>query len=225
MSRAENPFQSGVRWVKKIFTGGRIEEEVKIPTIAEAASWSMRQDVWLGSVGEKAKLGSASEVPIATFMESLSTPDRANVTAFVQFMYGLSSPLPYDLAVTAVGSATKGVDTLSRTFNDIDLRVLHSVKGVAAREVVVEQLRDSIRTHLIEHGLEFEENENTLSTIITKSGSRFADFYNRDPSFIVNFGQGHPLHVSLSGADNPPLEKYLTYEVDRARPFSLLFRS
>lgn len=188
---------------------------------------------------------SANELTPENYLASLSEQDRAHVVSFLSYASALRASLnDVGLAVTAVGSSVKPESERHHPVGDIDLRFLNSAPPEGElRQHTVGFIRDSIRTHLQATGVEFEENDATVSSRMVEGSSSgwqedpqtgekkwveqkgllpFVDWYNDDPSFIVKYPEGLPLQLSISGVDNWDLDTYLRKEREHNAHFVLL---
>lgn len=181
---------------------------------------------------------SNNEIPKDTYLEGLVEVDRIHVEGFLDFAKRLHGSLEgLGMAVIAVGSSVRSEEQRHHPTQDIDLRVLNAMDSVDLRTVAVASIRDGIRGYLQAGGLEFEESDDTTEVRMVKGESYdpvtkvsvpsllpFMDWYNNDPSFVVKFAEGLPLHLSISGHDNPDMEYYLSKERANNSTFSLLYK-
>ncbi len=191
-----------------------------------------RVDVVLTAQNLLGEPRSANELSRETYLASLSEHDRAHVADFLTYASELRALLnEVGLAVTVVGSSTRPESERHHPIEDIDLRILNSAPpGSEQRQQVVESIKNSIRAHLQTMGMKFEEDNVTVSSIMVRStsgsGQRelepFLDWYNDDPSFVVKYPEGLPLHISISGLYNLDLDRYLRKEREHNGRFALL---
>lgn len=172
---------------------------------------------------------SVNELTTSAYLETLNEQDRAHVQDFLSYAEVLHQSLNgVDLAVTAAGSSVRSEAQRHQPMGDIDLRVLNSAPvNSELRQNTVDFIRDSIRGYLQSTGVKFEEDKATEETNWVKESRGdmvpFLDWYNNDPSFTVNYPEGHPLHFSISGVDNFDLQKYLRIEREHNGYFVVLY--
>jgi hypothetical protein len=204
--------------------------------MVEAIKSNSRFENWKSDFGGKLRaaaegyglITSKREVAWQSYLESLDETDRKHVLKFTAFMEELAETLPFPIGITAVGSTTRPERLRLSPIDDIDLRILNGEVELADRLKASELLRSEIRGYLEKSGCIFLELDSTTTVHRIKQGADlipFADFYNNDPSFLVLFKDSLPLHLSISGYDNPPLGDYLTSERKSNSHFSLLFIS
>jgi len=175
-----------------------------------------------------------NELSIEAYLENLTEQDRENVQRFLTLAEELDEDLPFfRIAVTAVGSTTFPEEKRLQPPEDIDLRILNSApENSLERETAILELQGSMRKQLMEQKLGFTEDHSTGFKRIVEgySGGKkellpFVDYYNNDPSFTVQFPEGLPFHISLSGVDNYNLDSYLKKERKDNGHFALLYKS
>lgn len=163
--------------------------------------------------GEVVRINSYShkEKSRTDYLANLSEFDRLHVLHFLGFIMGLQTMFPdTDIAVIAVGSSTKPKTKRKDPINDLDFRILNSeATNSNTRQSIIACIQTAIHGYLEENQIPFDYSENTR-TINHVTG--WVDWYNNDPSFITKQDQGLPLHISVSGLNNPPLRKYLRKE-------------
>ena len=189
--------------------------------------------------------GSANELAPENYLASLSEQDRAHVTSFLTYASALRTSLNgTDLAVTAVGSSVRSESERHHPVRDIDLRILNSAPPKSElRQHAVGFIKDSIRTYLQAAGVEFAEDDATVSSRMVEGSSSgwqedpqtgerkwveqkgllpYVDWYNNDPSFTIGYPEGLPVQLSISGVDNWDLNTYLRKERENNGHFVLL---
>lgn len=181
---------------------------------------------------------SDNELTPEVYLQTLSEKDRRHVTSFIDFARSLDQSLQnVRLAVTAVGSTVRPESLRHHPPEDIDLRVLNSATaGSEERVKTIAFLRDgAIPGYLKNSGVDFEETNcteerrmvkgittDTNTGEITEELVPYLDWYNEDPSLVVNYREGLPLQISISGATNYDLDKYLRGERINNSYFSVL---
>jgi hypothetical protein len=207
--------------------------------------------IFSGLRGRFVELGnsrkSANEISSETYYATLAEVDRKHVEAFIEWVGDLDEAI-YEtpeyssqvIVVNAVGSSVMPEEKRFRGVNDIDLRVLSSARSKSPeRKALIEFITNSIRTHLENINVKYEEDDCTdntrwiKGTLINPNTHEskieqmpYIDWYNDDPSFKVTFEDGgKPLHISILGLGNPDLGKYLKMEAKNKGFFSSLFNS
>lgn len=182
---------------------------------------------------------SDNELTPDRYLQTLGEQDRKHVTSFIDFTRSLDQSLQnVRLAVTAVGSTVRPESLRHHPPRDIDLRVLHSAPTKSEeRAKTIALLRDSaIPGYLRNSGVDFEEADYTeerrllVEEIsvdaetgeIKKELMPYFDWYNEDPSLVVNYSEGLPLQISISGTTKYDLDKYLRGERINNSYFSVL---
>lgn len=166
------------------------------------------------------QLKSRHELPVQTYLQTLKTRNRQNVQNFAAFLQSVD-PDTTHLALIAVGSSVRPQTLQDHPVEDIDLRILNSAPTDSAkRKVVIAFLLNGIRGYLTDK-FEFEESKHTVTSY--KSG--YIGWYNTDPSFVARRHKRFPLHISVSGIDNYPMNRYLTKERQHNGYFSLLLKT
>lgn len=170
-----------------------------------------------------------SEQRAEAYLATLDKATRVNVTRFVDFARELQPRMGETrIAVIAVGSSTRPEER-NHPVHDIDLRILNSAEPVSeARLATIRTIGDAVRDYLQSAQIPSVESRRTANESMVPAdswlGKSFEDFYNRDPSFTTKLGDGLPLHISLSGADNFALDQYLQIEKDRGTSTVLLVK-
>ncbi len=174
------------------------------------------------------------ELSAEEYLKALTEQDRENMQSILSFTESLDQKLPYArIAITAVGSTMYPKEQRHHPAEDIDLRILNSAPvNSLEREDTILELQDAIRNHLTEQELDYTEDDRTVSTKLIEgySGGEkelvpFTDYDNSDLSFTVQFPQGLPFHISLSGLNNIDLDSYLEAERKNNGHFALLYQS
>jgi hypothetical protein len=183
--------------------------------------------------------GQIDEARKEVYLASLSERDRQNVENFLSVHRRLKEQLgTIDIAITAVGSTSKTESKRHHAPEDIDLRILNSAEiGSEERKEAIEIIRSGIRHYLNEQQINYEENDYTFEQHMVegfrydpitfeknKELMPYADWYNNEPSFEFSYDYGLPLHISISGLDNPPLHEYLQNE-QNARTSTVLLET
>lgn len=178
-----------------------------------------------------------NELTAERYCQTLSEQDRIHVVGFVDFVRTLSDALPgVRVAVIAVGSTVRPESKRYHLPKDIDLRVLNSSPAESRqRSEIVSALQNEVRRHLQNSRVPFKEEKSTVEQRMVpgvsfdpETGKRreelvpFLDWYNNDPSFTINYPEGHPLHISISGVNNPDLGTYLEGEREHSGHFALI---
>lgn len=105
-------------------------------------------------------------------------------------------------------------------------------------------LTQNVKRLLVKAKLEFEEKRNTDSVRMVEGQQSkyvkrpdgyydnniktvllpFLDYNNSDPSFVVKFKDGLPLHISISGVDNVDMVRHLQLEQEQKIPAVILLQ-
>jgi hypothetical protein len=182
-------------------------------------------------------LGYNHELIPSEFYDRLTPENRGDVRDFVAFAQRLRArvvdPTTREIpaiGVIAVGSTLRSPQGLAHAPEDIDLRLLHSfAKNSPERELAVRSMRDEVRSYLYGVTKSFQEMDQTVRVYQFPAGDKkgylpWADFYNQDPAFVTTVSGRLPLHISISGVDNPPLDEYLHHERQYNGHFALLYK-
>ncbi len=164
----------------------------------------------------------SNEVPPEQYLSTLADVDKRKVEDFLGYARTLSAALGnIRIGVNAVGSTVRPPDQNFRPIGDIDLRILNSAPHDSPeRTSAVAAIRDGLRGYLVQQGTDFREED---CTITQARKSEYIDFYNDDPSFKTLPNDGLPLHISISGVDNPDLDAYMKLEGTEGFYYSPLY--
>ncbi len=178
---------------------------------------------------------SSHELSAEVYLGSLSASDRSHVEHFLSFTRTLRfTPTgPHLAAVIAVGSTTRPEAGRHHPAEDIDLRILNSApsKGTNLREHMVDYIEDSVRGYLQSSGIDFQEFAYTSLRQMgwaKEPGLKVLRPYfyvdtSTEPSFLANYPDGLPLHLSVSGVEGWPTMDYLKAEREHNQYFALLY--
>lgn len=156
------------------------------------------------------------------YRASLGDMDQCMLSAFEQAFRGLQGNRDFadvELGLIAIGSTTLPEAKRHHPVRDIDLRILHSTTGGRCSRKAVALLRERIKDLLEVSGLEYKEFDSTASLWVYPDGTKWLDFYNSCPSFVVQRGYGLPLHICISGPDTYSLPEHLHEERRRRTRF------
>jgi hypothetical protein len=101
--------------------------------------------------------------------------------------------------------------------------------GSDERKLAITRIKNRIRGYLLENQIPFTESGSTVKEQMVKTtkGDYVAylyDAYNNDPSFVAEFADGLPVHISFSGLNNFDTVRYLKAERKHHSNFSVLYQ-
>lgn len=166
------------------------------------------------------------------FFERLPERDQNNLTEALWRIEQATAQLPNDkTAVIAFGSIARPETLRFHPPRDIDVRLLfQSPEGSKQREESIEVVCTSLREILEDARIPYEEDNCTVSEDIVEviSGGKkrleqaYLNYNNNDPSFLIHFESGLPIHLSIDGVSKPALKKHLSLEQKHNTYFTVL---